>query len=302
MNRAIRIALVSGGRESLAMVRKCEEEFGEDFFDGKIFADTGRDPEGRATVDYLNKVKNWGIGIVQSIYGDIQEYYENAAVEDRDDPNKNGHAMPYRAKRDCSKKFKIQPIRNYLRWLFGKDVKFILYYGFTKSKKDIKRKMKIVKKENRVSYCSYKFPLIDVFKMDRQHCTDICQEYLGFTPNKSACDMCFENTIKDWKTLFRTNKKRALEIMKFEEGSHIFKVFGYGLNNIPLRKIFRYDEKQTTLLETQEVQTEEKNQEFLKELSPGCVCMNDNEIFTADEPGEEEPENFKILVKMRINH
>jgi len=298
MTRSIRIALVSGGSESLAMVRKCEEEFGEDFFDGKIFADIGRDPSGRATVDYLNKYKNWGIGIVQSIYGDIQDYYANIDVKDKESEELDGHAMPYRAKRDCSKKFKIQPIRNYLRDLFGKKVKFILYYGFTKSKKDIKRKLKLSKPDNRVSYCAYRFPLIDIFKMDRKHCTDLCQKYLGFIPDKSACDMCFENTISDWKKLWLTNKKRALDIMHFEEGSHIFKVFGYGLNQIPLRKIFRYSENQTTLFP--EVEAAEKDQEFLKEISPGCACMNDGEIFTDDPEEEQEPTNFKVLVPMEI--
>lgn len=298
MSRSIRIALVSGGRESLAMVRKCEEEFGEDFFDGKIFADTGRDPAGRATVDYLNKVKNWGIGIVQSQYGDIQEYYANIDVEDKEDSELDGHAMPYRAKRDCSVKFKIRPIRNYLRDLFGKSAKFLMFYGFTNSKKDIKRKFKIIKPENRVSYCGYRFPLIDIFKMDRLHCTELCKKYLGFVPDKSACDMCFENTITDWKKLWRTDKKRALEIMLFEESSHIFKVFGYGLNSIPLRKIFRYSENQSKLFP--EVEEAEKEQEFLKEISPGCACMNDNTIFMEDKEGDLEPGNFKVLVPMEI--
>ena len=294
----IKVALVSGGRESTAMVIKMEEKYGKDYFDLKMFSDTGRDPEGRQTVDYLNKYCNWDVGIVQSKYGDIQDYYSNIDVHDKTDSKLDGHAMPYRAQRDCSTKFKISPNRNALRAAYGKKETFEIYYGFSHSKKEIKRKKAILKPKNMVSYCTYKFPLIDEFQIDREMCGEICKKYLGFIPKRSVCDLCFEKTQADWKEMARTNKKRFLEICEFEENSHIFKVYGYGLNGIPLRQLAKLhhdnDPTQKKLFSQEEIKQQEDIEIITKSDDPiGCACMQDNSIFS-EEP-EPDEKNFKWL-------
>ena len=56
-----------------------------------------------------------------------------------------------------------------------------------------------------------------------------------------------------WKDFFKKNPEQAKKQMEFEESSHVFKVFGFGLNNVPLRKLFGLqpkDEKQKTLFDT----------------------------------------------------
>lgn len=292
----IKVALVSGGRESTAMVKMMEDKYGEDFFDIKLFSNTGRDPEGLATVEYLNKTQNWDVGIVQSKHGDIQDYYANIEVEDKIDTKLNGHAMPFRAQKDCSYKFKIAPNRNALRATYGKKETFEIYYGFSFSKKEIKRKMRVLKPANQVQYCTYKFPLIDEFKIDRDMCGKVCEDFLGFIPKRSVCDMCFEQVQADWKELARTNKKRFLEICEFEESSHIYHVFGYGLNAIPLRQLAglsaETDKNQAKLFSEDEVKQASDMEMLTKSNDPiGCACMQDNSIFMPDP--DEDVTNYK---------
>lgn len=276
---SINIASVSGGRESTAMVIAMEKKYGKDFFDKKIFADTGRDPVGRATVDFLN-VRGWKTTIVKSKYGDIQDYYTDIDVDKEDI---QGHALPMRAQKACSYKFKIMPIINYLRDKYGKKQHFNIYYGFTIAKKDVKRKERMISKKYKRNYATYNFPLIDIFRWDRQHCTELCMKEFGFVPDKSACDLCFENTIGDWRKLYKDNPKRALEIMKWEQGSHTYKKYGYGLNAVPLDILFKQrssqKEGQQNLFSDEVIDKTAKTEEMLKEIDPGCACMGDNGVF-----------------------
>lgn len=280
----IKIALVSGGRESTAMVAKVFENEGKDFFDELIFADTGDDPHGVATIEHLKKYCGWKITTVKSKHFPIVKYYEDAHVVDKKDISLSGHAMPFHAQKDCSTKFKITPARNYIREKYGKKEKFEIYYGFSFSKKEVERKMRVTKPEYQVSYATYKFPLID-YKIDRKLCGDICKQLLGFIPEPSLCDMCFERTQSEWKQFYKDNPIRAKEIMEFEESSHIFKVFGYGLNGVPLRKLFGLeplDEKQKTLFDSftpEKISAISDTEILTKKVSVGCNCMEDVRIF-----------------------
>ena len=165
----IKVALISGGRESTAMVKKVEDEFGKDFFDEKMFANTGDDPHGVATIEHLEKYCGWKVTTGKSKHFPIVKYYEDAHVIDKLDVKDSGHAMPFHAQKDCSTKFKITPVRNYLREKYGKKEKFEIYYGFSFSKKEVERKMRVTKPEYQVGYATYKFPLIDM-KIDRKLC------------------------------------------------------------------------------------------------------------------------------------
>lgn len=83
----IKVAFVSGGRESIAMVIKQ----GVDYYDELVFADTGDDPLAVNTNWFMEKYHGWKIHTVYSKYGKIREYYENKNVDD--EPEFTGHAM-----------------------------------------------------------------------------------------------------------------------------------------------------------------------------------------------------------------
>lgn len=275
-----RVALVSGGRESTAMVIKQTPQF----FDELVFADTGDDPHGLATIEHLNKYHNWNIQIVRSKHFPIVDYYQNIHVEDKIDDKLSGHAMPFHAQKDCSSKFKIQPARKYLREKYGKKEFFEIYYGFSFSLKEVGRKERVMDPRYRVSYAEYKFPLIDL-KVDRELCGKLCKDLLGFIPEPSLCDMCFERTQSQWKEFYKKHPERSNEIMEFEESSHVFKVFGYGLNGVPLRRLFDLeplDEGQKTLFESfpdEKIEEMKQTEDLVKKVSTSCACMQDAHLF-----------------------
>ena len=245
-----KIALVSGGRESSAMVFKVEQKYGKDFFDRKEFADTGDDPTGRATVDYLNQRHDWNIQIVFKKDEDgkqvnIVEYYENKIIDN--EPEFTGHALPSHIAKDCSNKFKISPIMNDLKETYGNDTFFDLYMGLSHSIKEIGR----MRNTTGVLYSAYVYPLILEFQLDREMCGQVCLENMGFIPERSWCQMCIEKTFADWREMWKKNPKKVLEIIKFEESSKFMKKYGRGLATIPIKEILKIKElpqEQTTLI------------------------------------------------------
>ena len=226
----ITVALVSGGRESTAMVLKQ----GLEYYKERVFADTGDDPNGLAVVKDLNERFNWNIQIVTSRYGNIREYYGNKIVDK--EPEFIGHALPSQANKDCSQKFKIYAVSDYLFAKYGKEESFELSFGMSFSKKEVGR-MESIKSHLR-KLDSGKFPLIEK-QLDREQCGNICNDYLGYIPKRSLCDMCFERTIKDWKDFYKESPERCLSVIEFEESSKLFKKFGYGLAGKPIRKIVK---------------------------------------------------------------
>ena len=230
MTQRIKVALCSGGRESTAMVIKQ----GLEYYDERVFADTGDDPHGLKVVQDLNDRLGWNIAIVHSKYGNIREYYENKIVSNEE--QFIGHALPSQANKDCSGKFKITPITKYLFEKYGKDTNFELSFGMSFSKKEIHR-MESIKSHQRKLDTS-KFPLIEK-QVDRELCGKICNDYLGYIPKRSLCDMCFERTIKDWKDFYNDDPNGCMSVIKFEESSKLFKKYGYGLAAKPIRKILK---------------------------------------------------------------
>lgn len=254
----IEVYLISGGRESTAMAIKKIKQFGLEYFDHyddpnakrvMLFADTGDDPLGVETNWFLKKYHNWPIKTVYSEYGKIMEYYENKIVDDQ--PEYTGHAMPSQANKDCSLKFKIIPECKWIVEKFGTDVSFKLFFGFSDSKKEKARAEALKKrlaKKKKIRQTPV-FPLIES-QLDRDDCGKICQEYMGFIPERSQCRMCFERTIDDWKHFNKIMPRATQElVIPFEESSKLFKKFGYGLSSKPIRKILRIPDKHQTVLD-----------------------------------------------------
>lgn len=246
-SRLIRVALVSGGRESTAMVKIMEDKFGKDFFTEKLFADTGDDPLGVQTNWFLEKYCGWKIVTVYSKYGKIREYYENKIVDN--EPEFIGHALPSQANKDCSGKFKIIPECKHLFETYGSEATYELYFGFSDNKKDKNRakRMKKILSKSKIRQVP-KFPLID-YQIDRDKAGKICLDFMGFIPERSLCVMCFERTIDDWKHAYKIMPRAIEQVIKFEESSKLFKKYGYGLAVRPIRKLLRLKPKEQQTLD-----------------------------------------------------
>ena len=176
------------------------------------------------------------------------------------------HALPSQANKDCSQKFKIYAISDYLFNKYGKKTNFELSFGMSFSKKEVAR-MESIKSHQRKLDTS-KFPLIEKM-IDREQCGKTCEDYLGYIPKRSLCDMCFERTIQDWKDFYKESPERVMSVIEFEESSKLFKKYGYGLAGKPIRKIIKlpmigqtqlqFDTKPCACVEDFCLQSEEAN-------------------------------------------
>ena len=80
----------------------------------------------------------------------------------------------------CTKEYKVEPIRRYLRSIGVK--RAIKYLGMTYGEKHRVR-------VNEVKWIEHKYPLID-FKMTRKDCQGFLLNNFGFVPPRSGCTIC----------------------------------------------------------------------------------------------------------------
>lgn len=177
----VKIANFGCGVNSVAGVLK----YGIDAFDEIVFADTGNEkPETYKYLDFLINEKNWKISVVGKDYHwnkNIYDYY----IERKSFPNA--------AFRDCTGKFKIEPMKRYLRKKYGKKVHFDINLFIDYS--EIFRM-----RDAEVLYQTLVYPLIND-KIDRDDCVKIIQDSGYPIPPKSSCFFCPFNTPKQWLEL-----------------------------------------------------------------------------------------------------
>lgn len=153
-----------------------------------IFSDTGSEqPE---TYNFLAK-KSKKFNLVQEAQftvlgsnklGNIYDYYFNK------------HIQPIPARRDCTDKFKIRPIRRYLRNKYGKDAKFEMAICINYDEADRMRN------DSGVKYMKLSYPLVDK-KITRDQESQIILTSGGIVPIKSGCYFCPYTTVKGWTKL-----------------------------------------------------------------------------------------------------
>jgi hypothetical protein len=164
-----------------------------------IFADTGvESKETYKSVDNLKKecIKNKiEFVTVQSKHGNLYDYYF-----------KNKLVMSI-MRRDCTLRFKIAPIRQYIRKRYGKQQKFLMYIGIAY---DELHRMTT----SNVKYITYSYPFIDN-KINRKGNEHILKKY-NFIANKSGCIGCPFQSKKSWEKLCRTNIKEFERWEKLE--------------------------------------------------------------------------------------
>ena len=80
----------------------------------------------------------------------------------------------------CTKKFKVEPVRRYLRSIGVK--KAIKYLGMTYEEKNRVR-------ENSVKWIENQYPLVGL-KWKREDCCKYLLDNIGFVPPRSGCTIC----------------------------------------------------------------------------------------------------------------
>jgi len=170
-----------------------------------IFADTGE--ELSQTYDAVNRMRkecakrSIEFVTVQSDKGNLYDYYLNHKI------------VMSMMKRDCTAKFKIRPIRNFLRERFGKSEQFTLYIGITFDEFHRIR-------ESDVSYIVNAFPFVDS-KITRQGNLDILRVH-NFVAQKSGCKGCMYNKKANWIRMLRNDPKEFERHLRLEENNKNF--------------------------------------------------------------------------------
>lgn len=135
-------------------------------YDSIIFADTGW--EHPLTYEWVK--------IVQNLFKEKFVWIKTEM------PGNFDHHPPI-----CTKKYKVEPIRRYLRSIGVK--KAIKYLGMTI---DEKNRMT----DNSVKWITHEYPLIRM-KMSRKDCQKYLLDTVGFVPLRSGCTICkFHKNIK----------------------------------------------------------------------------------------------------------
>ena len=167
-----------------------------------IFSDTGEEKkETYKSVQKMKQIcknKNIPFIIVKSKYGNLYDYYFN---------NKAVMSMMMR---DCTGKFKVSPIRQYIRKKFGKKERFVMYIGITYDEG-------LRVKDSNVKYITHSYPFVDA-KLTRIDNYKILKEN-NFIAFKSGCKGCMYTKKKDWIKMFREDPKEFQKHKRLEENN-----------------------------------------------------------------------------------
>ena len=191
----IKIANFGCGVNSVAGIL----HYGLDSYDEIIFSDTGSEkPETYEYFKYLINEKGWKITILDDHYGKTlyDYYYEKSTI-------------PRMKFRDCTGKFKINPIKRYLRKKYGK--KEIFQNSIFIDHSEFHRM-----KTADVKYQILHYPLV-YDKINREDCLKIINDAGYKIPIKSGCFMCPFNSKKMWLNLKLNHKDlfdKSLELEK----------------------------------------------------------------------------------------
>ncbi len=167
-----------------------------------IYSETGN--EMPKTYIFLKEFKKWckenklNFITVKSKLGSVKEYYTEKNI------------IPYRMFRQCTHKFKIIPINDYVKKKYGIKQSINMYMGISYEEK---------KRSNKISgrkQFTYKFPLIEK-EIDRRGCVDIIIREGLSVPVKSGCYFCPFQVKKEWMKLYKEYPDLFDECINFEK-------------------------------------------------------------------------------------
>ena len=163
-------------------------------YDEIIFADTLDElPSTYQYLDYFEKKSGLKITKVQSKHGSLYDYFFK------------GKSQSSKFHHWCSDKFKIQPIRKYLREKYGKKETFEMNIFISHDEFHRCR-------TSNVKYITNKYPLVER-KLNRDQLKKIIKSKDYLVPEKSGCYHCCFTTKKGWIKL-RNNEPELWEKTK----------------------------------------------------------------------------------------
>lgn len=217
-----------GGQNSTAMIIEMKKR--GLIIDEVLFADVGNEmPE---TYEFLKVFKEWcakqGIifTIVKSHLGTLR------------DDNFNKKIIPYRAFRSCTDKFKIQPIKKYIKQKYGSYKAVNMFLGIDYGEQH--------RAKEDDTYNSTQYPLIE-WCIDRKGCQEIISKAGLPIPVKSGCYFCPFQTKKVWLELLEQHPELYEDSIVFEENGRGFPEHGF--TDISLRKLKHIKKTQKSLID-----------------------------------------------------
>ena len=194
----IKIASFGCGVDSVAMLLLSKDQGIK--YDEIIFADTLDElPSTYQYMDYFEKKSGFEITKVKSKHGSLYDYFFK------------GKSQSSKFHHWCSDKFKIQPIRKYLREKYGKKVRFQMNIGidYTES-----HRMRTPDRK----YIDNKYPLVEQ-KLDRESLKKYIISKGYELPIKSGCYMCPFTTKNGWIDLRNKHKDLFQKSIEMEKNS-----------------------------------------------------------------------------------
>lgn len=189
-----------------------------------LFADTGSElPE---TYDTVSKFK-----AKMDFYGFLFTTVKSALAPSLYDYCMGKRMVPSRMKRDCTSKFKVAPMRKYLREKYGKQEQFTQYIG-------ISFEERLRMRTSDVSYAVNSYPLVDL-RLDREDCLGILAKESFDNVEKSGCFFCPFTRVKGWENLLAKHPELFAEAVKLEKNRRNLKCL---LSSKPL-ELFSHDSK-----------------------------------------------------------
>lgn len=180
-----------------------------------IFADTGEESsETYEALDYYRKKSLAEFVTVKSPHGNLYDYYYNKGK------------TPSRMIRDCTDKFKISPMRHYIRERWGREERFTFYIGIDYGES---HRMS----DSDVKYIDQKYPLVDA-KMNREDCQQFLKDRGLLIPPKSGCMLCVFNKKQTWLDMKRDNPELFARAVALEQKNLVYPKSASLLWRIPL--------------------------------------------------------------------
>lgn len=175
-----------------------------------MFADTGDElPETYAMVSFMKKwVEDRGIPfvIVANHYGKtLTQYFHDH------------HVIPSKQKRDCTGKFKIDPMRRFLRETFGDKATFIKYVGYNA---DEKRRVDRASEAENPSYEIVQYPVYHAGVTRAQELEYLRNLKTVPVAEKSGCFDCIFTVKAGWAMLKAKYPALFAEAKRFDEDSN----------------------------------------------------------------------------------
>ncbi len=199
------------------------------YYDEIVFSDTGSEqPETYAYIKYLSTklpiVARNKIRIVHSRYGIIYDYYYNKKIQ------------PIPARRDCTGKFKVEPMKQVLTKVYG-----INPMGFKKEIIEVKDGKRIYDYKIEMSiginysepdrmngggvwYMKNRYPLVEK-KVEKKDEKGILEALGYIVPVKSGCFFCPYGTQPYWKGLKRDHPELYEKAKAMQDNSTLKQKF-----------------------------------------------------------------------------